>query len=158
MNVLFVCSGNISRSFLAEVLLRNEIRERNLKDISVSSAGLFATPGDAPDPKMLDYLTEKGILVGDFAAKQITKQDVEWADLILVMERGHEKIIEEMWPEVKPRLERLGKYTALDLNVDDIVDPFGKSTYHYRLTQAQITLAVKTLIGRLGERDGVAPS
>ena len=152
MNVLFVCTGNISRSFLAETLLRNEVEQLKADNISVSSAGLFAYPGKPPDPKILDYLSKTGIPVRGHEARQITKQDVDWANLILVMEKEHANMIEKLWPEVKGKVELLGQLISGGQNPDDIVDPFGRSPYHYRLAQSQITLAVKSLATRLAAK------
>jgi len=41
-------------------------------------------------------------------------------------------------------VQLLGKYVAGGWE-DEILDPFGKSPYHYRLAQSQITLAVQSL-------------
>jgi protein-tyrosine-phosphatase len=32
---------------------------------------------------------------------------------------------------------------------DEIIDPFGKSKYHYRLAEAQITVAIENLVEKL---------
>ena len=71
MNILFVCSGNVSRSFLAHKLLENEIETHNLYNISVSSAGVWAYPGNRPDPKIVEHLLQKGIRVKKHEARQI---------------------------------------------------------------------------------------
>ena len=149
MNILFVCTGNVSRSLLAHKLLENEIEVHNLYDISVSSAGIYAYPGNPPDPKIVDYLLKKGIRVERHEARQIAKEDVYWADQILVMEGNHAKILEEMWPEAKGKVELLGRFASGGLIDEEIIDPFGKSPYHYRLAEAQITLAVETLVKEL---------
>jgi len=150
MNILFLCSGNISRSFLAEMMLKNEVELLKLDNISVSSAGLYAYPGDPSDPKMVDYLSKNGIPVESHESRQVTKDDMDWADLVLVMERDHASAIEGLWPETKGKVELLGKFLSEDQTVvDDIVDPFGKSQYHYRLAQAQISLAVRSLVKEL---------
>jgi len=146
MNILFVCSGNISRSYLAEILLKNEIEALKEDRISVASAGLYAYPGNPPDRKMVEYLSKMGITAKKHEAKQITRQDVDWADLILVMEEGHETVLKEMWPDMGDKVKRLGRFISEDQKADDIVDPFGRSPYHYRLARSQITLAVKNLV------------
>lgn len=147
MNILLVCSGNVSRSFMAEMLLRNEIEQLRLDNISVSSAGLFAYPGSPPDPKMVEHLLERGISMKSHEARQITQDDVDWADLILVMEGDHATMIERLLPEAKGKVELLGKFVSEGQTVvDDIPDPFGKSSYHYRLAQAQITLAIRSFV------------
>ncbi len=145
MNILFVCTGNVSRSFLAETLMRDEIRSRELKDVSVASAGIHAYPGSPPDPLMVAYLEEKGVSFQRHAATQMTDQDAAWADLILVMESVQLRMIEESWPEFKDKVALLMKYTAVAPGVEEIIDPFGRTEYHYRLAEAQIDMAVKAL-------------
>ncbi|MBN2124907.1 MAG: low molecular weight phosphotyrosine protein phosphatase [Deltaproteobacteria bacterium] len=149
MNILFVCTGNISRSFLAERLLREELSRLGVGDVRVSSAGLFASTGHSADPQMADYLAENKIPQDPHEARQITREDAEWADLILVMEKDHERILERMWPDAGAKVELLGTYLIHGGMVDDIVDPYGLSPYHYRLAQSQITLAVKNLAQKL---------
>jgi len=134
---------------MAEMLLKNEIELLKLTNISISSAGLFAFPGNPPDPKMVEYLSKIGISTKGHEAKQIEKDDVDWADLILVMERDHASMIERLWPEVKGKVEPLGRFISEGQNVDDIIDPFGKSSYHYRLAQSQIVLAIKSLVKKV---------
>jgi protein-tyrosine-phosphatase len=149
MNVLFVCSGNVSRSFLAEALLRHEVDLLGRKDVSVSSAGLHAFPGSPPDPKMVQYLDSLGITAPAHEARQVSQEDVERADLIVVMEREHAQEIVRHWPGTGAKVALLGTYLPGIPMEDDVVDPFGRSPYHYRLAQSQITLAVKSISQRL---------
>ena len=145
MNVLFVCSGNVSRSFLAEALLRQELRASGVEGVGIASAGVYAYPGNPPDSQMVDYLAKSGISYEPHEARGVTKQGVEWADRIVVMEKDHGLAIERAWPEAKSKIELLGRYLSMDSPEDDIPDPYGKSAYHYRLAQSQISLAVKNL-------------
>ena len=149
MNILFICSGNISRSFLAEMLLRHEAAIRKMSNVSVSSAGLYAYPGNPPDPVMVDHLEKQGIPVATHESRQVSKEDITWADLILVMEQAHARDLEARWPESKGKTEFLGRYISEGRDADDIVDPYGKPPYYYRLAQSQITLALRTLIERV---------
>jgi protein-tyrosine phosphatase len=149
MNILFICSGNISRSFLAEMLLRHEAEIRKLSNVSVSSAGLYAYPGNPPDPVMVNHLEQQGIPVAPHESKQVRGEDITWADLILVMEQAHARDLEVRWPESKAKTELLGRYISQGRDADDIVDPFGKPPYYYRLAQSQIALALRTLIEKI---------
>lgn len=149
MNILFVCTGNVSRSFLAEMLLKDRIREHGLENISVSSAGLYAYPGTPGDPKIEKYLSEMGVPAENHESIQLTERELEWADLVLVMERHHQESIINRWPESKDKIELLGVYIRGGPVVDDIIDPYGGSSYHYRVAQSQIGLAVEGLIRTL---------
>lgn len=149
MNILFVCSGNVSRSFLAEMLLREEILQRGIENHFVRSAGLLSYPDSPPDPRMVEFLVEQEIPVGEHSARQIAKKDVDWADLILVMQREHAEMIRQEWPEAEERLGLLGKYLTPAGTEEDIADPYGGSSYHYRVVQSQIVMAVRSLAERL---------
>ena len=97
---------------------------------------------------MVDFLEEAGIGPIEHLPKQIEKKLIDWADLILVMERAHLEKIELSWPEVMDKVELLGKYITQDDNMDEILDPFGRSSFHYRVAQSQIQMAVDGLIRR----------
>lgn len=64
VNLLFVCSQNKWRSPTAEAIYRHDSR------VNVRSAGTSSS-----------------------ARKQISEKDLQWADLILVMENKHKKAI-----------------------------------------------------------------
>ena len=149
MNILFVCTGNVSRSFLAEMLLENEIRALQAGGIEVSSSGLHAYPGSPPDPNMVNFLLKRGIAVKPHESKQVTDEHVEWADLIVVMEKYHIERMMQSWPEAFKKVTLLSQFAYQGRHEDDIPDPFGRSTYHYLLAQSQITLAVKSLAKKI---------
>ena len=127
------------------MLLKNELKQHRLQNIFVSSAGLYAYPGSPADPEMINYLTERGVPVEEHESRQITNSDIDWADRIIVMEHSHSEAIEEAWPKAKNKTELLGKFIDQYENADDIIDPYGKTQYHYRLVKAQITLAIENL-------------
>ena len=151
MNILFVCTGNISRSFLAKTLSMDEINKKKIKGIEVSSAGIGAYPGTKADPEMLSFLKEKEIPEVEHYSRMISLEDIRWADLILVMETYHYDFIVKSWPESVAKTELLGKYIAPDQLDDEIIDPYGRSPYHYRLVQSQIGLAVSNLFKTISE-------
>ena len=134
---------------MAEMLLKNELNLAHEKNIHVSSAGVFAYPGNQPDPKMVDYLSKHGVPITDHHARQVSEKEIDRADIILVMEKEHAVRIKKTWPATADKVELFGNYISRDQNTDDIIDPFGRSPYHYRLAQSQISLAVKSLARRL---------
>ncbi len=151
MNLLFVCTGNISRSYLAKTLLLNEINKNHTAGINVSSAGTGAYPGSKADPEMVKYLRDKEIPEGKHFSCMISEDDVNRADLILVMERHHRDYIIREWPEAESKIRMFAKYIAPDQLEDEIMDPYGRSPYHYRLVQAQIEMAVSNLFRDITE-------
>ena len=145
MKILFICTGNVSRSFLAEMLFKNEIRQHKIENVTVSSAGTAAFAGEPADPEMVKYLSKNRIPVEEHEAKPVTEAVLDNADIILVMEKWHSEILERRYPKIKDKIGHLGQYISPDQVYDDIIDPYNKSSYHYRLAQSQITLAVRAL-------------
>ena len=99
--VLFVCTGNICRSPLAEQLLRHSI---NTPDIVTYSAGTEAMVGQ-PMPEIQQTLArELGIDSPEkHRGQQLTPEHIERADLILVMERAHRSIVVQQAPRALRR-------------------------------------------------------
>jgi protein arginine phosphatase len=152
MNILFVCTGNVSRSYLAEMLFKHEISRNRLPGIHTASAGILDYSGIPADPAMANYLTEMHIPAGDHLSRTISQEDVEWADRIYVMENRHREFIKDHWPDAADKVERLGRYISPDQLEDDIIDPYGKSPQHYRVVQSQIAQAVESLFKNLFQK------
>jgi protein-tyrosine-phosphatase len=146
MNLLFVCSANISRSFLAEHLMKHELKKRQIKSIKVKSAGVYASPGYPPDPNMVEYLEDLDIILEAHESRRIEKEDILWADHILAMEDAHVREIIKAWPESIGKVDLFGRFVSGSQPADDIIDPYGRTPYHYRLAKAQISMGVKNFI------------
>ncbi|MGA9276239.1 NeuD/PglB/VioB family sugar acetyltransferase, partial [Ilumatobacter sp.] len=88
--VLVVCTGNLNRSPLTEVLLRRALDEIGV-EAEVTSGGLSAPAGSRVDSKLLRVARELG--VGDeieaHRATQLTPAHLRDADLIVAMTREH---------------------------------------------------------------------
>ena len=79
--VLFVCVQNAGRSQMAQALYERRGGEAR-------SAG--TEPADEVQQAVLEALDEIGIDVSDRKPKALTREDVEWADLVVTMGCGDE--------------------------------------------------------------------
>ena len=88
--LLFVCSGNICRSPLAEALFRDFARAEGLGDaFTLDSAGTHDFhEGDMADPRTRRVAARHGVTV-DSIARPVRTSDFRDFDLILAMDRGH---------------------------------------------------------------------
>ncbi|WP_242371218.1 low molecular weight protein-tyrosine-phosphatase [Anaeromyxobacter sp. SG26] len=111
--VLIVCVGNICRSPMAEALLRARFVARGRG--RVESAGLGALEGRGADPIAVALLAERGIDLTPHRARQLTPEMLAAADLVLVMESGHQRQIEAMAPSARGRVHRIGKFGGFDV-------------------------------------------
>ena len=85
--ILFVCHGNICRSAAAEVVLKQMLRERNRKDVAVSSAAATREEiGHDIYPPMKKALEQKGYLCDPHAARQTVREDYRRYDYLIGMD------------------------------------------------------------------------
>ena len=88
MKILFVCTANICRSALAEVVLKEKLHQKGLTDIEVESAGVYNYEGSPRDYTMTAYARKAGYELGG-TAHYVTQMMVDSADLIICMEHSH---------------------------------------------------------------------
>jgi protein-tyrosine-phosphatase len=67
------------------------------------------------------------------------------------MEEYHHDYLVRSWPESEHKIEMLGQYITPDQPDDEIIDPYCRSPYHYRLVQSQIMLAVSNLLKTISD-------
>lgn len=147
INILFVCTANICRSFLAERILKKILKVHQIHFVEVSSAGLVDMEGAPADFKAARLLHERGIDAIRHRSRPLTEDLVDWADVILVMEEIHGEEIIARYPETCDKVHLLGAFSGGGSNGDkNIKDPHGLTDYHYRSCFAEIYLALDGLI------------
>lgn len=102
IRVLFICHGNICRSAMGECMFRDMLsKERGiLSHVEVDSAATSREEiGNSMYPPAVRKMKEKGIPIGNHRARQITKEDYEESDLIIIMDRENLRGMKRIIPE-----------------------------------------------------------
>lgn len=127
IRVLFVCTGNICRSPMAEAVFAHLVREAGLENrIEADSAGTGNWHIDsAAHPGTLGILEENGIEPCG-VGRQISPADLQNFDFVITMDDGHlshvlrmEKKLGKSRAQVVPLLE----FTP-DIGVREVPDPY----------------------------------
>jgi protein-tyrosine phosphatase len=100
---------------MAEALLQRALRGQD--GITVESAGLGALVGHPASDYSVELMAEMGIDITGHRARQIHPDMVRDADLVLVMEAGHKRAIDDADPSARGKVYRLGEWQ--DRNIDD---------------------------------------
>ena len=155
MKLLFVCTGNTCRSPMAAAIARHLAAERGLPYVAAASAGVGAAVGAPASDGALLVALEHGVDLGDHRARQLTRELVDEADLVLAMGQSHLERILQLGGEGKAHL--LTDFAAGRPGGRHIGDPFGADLAEYRRTYAELETEVSRVLDRLAADPGARP-
>jgi protein-tyrosine phosphatase len=99
LSVVFVCTGNICRSPIAEKVFRHELEQAGLADaVQVSSAGTGNWHVGSPADDRAEAVLLAAGYQTDHAARQVDAEQLG-ADLIIALDRSHARALRAMVPE-----------------------------------------------------------
>jgi arsenate reductase len=125
--VLFVCLHNAGRSQISEALFARAATGRH----EGRSAG--TTPAERVHPEVVEAMGELGIDLGGRRPRKLSREDAEWADVVVTMGCGDE------CPYIPGK-----RYFDWDLE-----DPKGRPVDEVRATRDEIDRRVRELVEEL---------
>ncbi|WP_286214419.1 low molecular weight protein-tyrosine-phosphatase [Demequina sediminis] len=152
LRIMTVCTGNICRSPMAEVVLKARLAEAGLGDrVEVTSTGVSDEEHGRPlDRRAAAVLREAGYQVPRRAARQVTRADLGASDLVLAMTSAHARRLRSLDPEAPIRLYRefdpAAQGPALDID-----DPWYGTSEDFRVTLAQVEAGVDGILAHVRE-------
>ena len=133
--ILFICHGNICRSVMAEMVMKELCRQAGVAErFEIASAAVSREEtGNDIYPPAKRKLREKGVPFTTHAARQITRADYAYYDYILCADRSNIRWLERIIGEDTDQKISLMKQWLLDgirdeinnkSQISDISDPW----------------------------------
>jgi protein-tyrosine phosphatase len=166
VHILFVCTGNICRSPIAERLAAAYSAACQFPELRISSAGTRAVIEHPIHPDAAVVIEKLGGDASNFAARQLTSRIASAADLVLTMTTAHRDTVLELAPHQLNRTFTLSEAARLvsdydaqnvaDLaalrphlathEVPDIPDPIGRAAEFFTSVGSQIAELLPTVL------------
>jgi protein-tyrosine-phosphatase len=144
--VLFVCTGNTCRSPMAEGLFRDAVSKR--RDYFVSSAGVAAYPGQDANPETVALLKRRGISLGSFESRPVTRELIDDATHVFAMTHGHLRTLERLFPDSVEKFYLACEFADIPGKgvAADVPDPIGMGRKAYEEVAKVLDLAIPSII------------
>jgi glycine hydroxymethyltransferase len=155
-SVLFVCTGNICRSPIAEGLFLRLLGNR--KDIEVVSAGVHAVRGQPPSLYAVQVCEEEGVDVSGVRSQPLTRMLVDQATHIFAMTGAHLETIQTLFPQGSEKSFLIREFEEPGTTVwRDVPDPIGLGREVYEDCARIIRNALPSVLAFVEQGELVRP-
>ena len=154
MRVLFICTGNVCRSPLAEGYLKLLLDRRNIAGVEVASAGVAALTGAPPFECALSVAEEYQFDISGKTASQLTLEMIAESDRIFCMEAWQAQAVMQMDPRSVSKVALLGSFHPDARPLFQIPDPaefdFPETLRTFQVIKTSVEGLFQTLTSRVG--------
>ncbi|SMD16405.1 protein-tyrosine phosphatase [Kibdelosporangium aridum] len=145
VHLSFICTGNICRSPMAAIVVREHLRREGLEDnVKVTSAGTGSWHvGDAADSRAQKILLDHGYPTAHVAA-QVGAEHLT-ADLLIAMDSGHARELRRLVDD-PDRIRLFRSFDPAATGDLDVPDPYYGGNDGFQIVLAMIEAATPGLV------------
>lgn len=148
--ILFVCSGNICRSPMAEGYFRALLPGRLKRKVRVVSAGTLGIFGQPASLEAIEAMHERSIDIMDHRSQGVTKKLVYKSNIIFAMAYDHFEALIKHFPDRKNDIYLLRSFEKNKPSEEDsIPDPIGLDFETYLHCRDTIESEIKRIMPRI---------
>lgn len=151
MKIMFICTGNICRSAMAEGYLKKRAQEENI-DVEVCSSGIYAEDGAEASYLAKEVMSEYGVVLNSHRATNTKGSNINDMDVILCATSPHKQILLQMYPNLVQKIYTIKEYAyGEDEKNKDISDPWGYDITVYRHCASELVDAIEKIVIKVND-------
>ena len=150
MKIMFVCTGNICRSAMAEGYLKMILSRKKIGNIEVCSSGIYAEDGEEASYLAKRTMADYDVDLSGHRATNIKNSMAQEMDLILCATMAHKQLLIQIYPSLKEKTYTIKEYAyGESCEKKDISDPWGYDSTIYKRCAEEIVEAIDTIVIKL---------
>jgi glycine hydroxymethyltransferase len=144
--IIFICTGNLCRSPMAEGILKARWAALGRNDISVSSMGIHGLNHQPATEPARRICREHGIDISTHFSRPLDFDEMSRSDLMFALEMVHKDFIRLFQPHLAEKTFLLGSWPLKDSPKGNIRDPMGGGPKDYANAFETISRKIENII------------
>lgn len=155
MKIMFICTGNICRSAMAEGMMKKLIEDNKIENVEVCSCGIYAETGDYATYNAIEAARVYGADISRHRATNIRDSKIEEMDLILCATTSHKQSVLFLYPDLQGKVYTMKEFAGLDINGQDmdIKDPWGYDLNVYYNCAQEIEESLEKIVEKIKQNN-----